>query len=404
MKKKWLFIVLAVLIVICSIIILKGRKEYVVLISLDGFRWDYEQIYDTPGLDAIADKGVRAKSLISAFPTKTFPNHYSIATGLYPDHHGLVNNTFYAPELEMLYRIGNREMVENGDFYDGEPIWSTAARDGLKTASMFWVGTEASINGIQPDFWSSYDGSLDYGSRVDSVIHWLSLPRSERPEFITLYFDEPDATSHDFGPLSFETDSVVNYLDNKIIELSDRINSLPHGKRINLIIVSDHGMGEISNERVLNLKKIIPEEYIEYYYGGNPVILIDPAETCKDSILAILNRTEGVKGWDKENMPAEYHYGTNPRIPPIIAEADSAWSIVWSSRDDYYLRGKGAHGYDPGNTDMHGIFYASGPSFKKGIIHPSFENINIYNLICEILNIEPADNDGDIDLVKDMLK
>ncbi|MCK7537287.1 MAG: alkaline phosphatase family protein [Marinilabiliales bacterium] len=171
--------------------------------------WDYDSIHGTPVLDDIARNGVMAKRLIPSFPTKTFPNHYSIATGLYPDHHGLVNNSFYAPDLDLVYRIGDRAMVANGDFYGGEPMWVTARKQGMKSASFYWVGSEAPIQGIQPDYWKVFDDEVAFGDRVDTVIKWLSLPANRRPHLVTLYFEEPDAISHGYGPVSPETGAVV---------------------------------------------------------------------------------------------------------------------------------------------------------------------------------------------------
>jgi alkaline phosphatase D len=402
--KKYLLPILIVVIIAIIALTVWPRKEYVVLVSMDAFRWDYDQMYSTPNIDKFTINGVKAESLESSYPTKTFPNHYSIATGLYPDNHGLISNTFFAPDLDLLYRIGDRSKVENGDFYGGEPAWVTASKNGIKTASMFWVGSEAPVMGIQPDHWSSYDGSVPYSSRVDSVITWLSLPVKERPRFITLYFDEPDATSHSFGPVSHETDSVVTYLDGVFGDLMHQIGSLKIGKRVNVILVSDHGMGEVSNDRLVNLSTIIPQKYIEYINGSNPVYLIDPVEGFQDSILTILNTTTGVKGYSAATMPEHYHYGKSSRFPGIVAEADSSWSIAASDRSDYYISGRGAHGYDPANRDMHGIFYADGPSFKDGYTTSTIKNIDVYNLICKILRIEPAPNDGDFERVRSLLK
>ena len=233
----------------CSSVRSERETPYVVMVSLDAFRWDYDSIYGTPVLDDIADKGVMAVRLIPSFPTKTFPNHYSIATGLYPDHHGLVNNSFYAPDLDLVYRIGDRAMVSNGAFYGGEPVWITARKAGLKTASFYWVGSEAPVMGMQPDFWKPFDEEVPFSDRVDTVLAWLSLPERKRPHLVTLYFEEPDAVSHVYGPLSPETGSVVRSLDSLMGVLREGISKLPHAKKINLIVLSDHGMAEIDTSR-----------------------------------------------------------------------------------------------------------------------------------------------------------
>jgi len=380
----------------------KPHSSYVVLVSLDAFRWDYDSIYTTPNLKKIAEEGVMAKRLVSSFPTNTFPNHYSIATGLYPAHHGIVNNTFFAPDLGRLYRIGDRSAVENPDFYYGEPIWNTAQKQGALAASFYWVGSEAPVGGIHPYYWKKYDESISYNARIDTVVKWLSYPPAKRPELVTLYFDEPDATGHDYGPVSPETGEVVSLLDSLLGTLREKLSSLPHRDRINLIVLSDHGMSEVSSDRYINLRDIVPARMIKNTYGGNPVVFIEPAEGKKDSVLLLINRTKGVKAWAKETLPERWNYGKSERISAIVAVADSSWYLATRP-----LTGKfrgGAHGYDNRNPDMYGIFYAAGPAFKRGVIVTELDNVDIYNLICKILNLKPAPNDGKIEHILPLLK
>jgi predicted AlkP superfamily pyrophosphatase or phosphodiesterase len=376
----------------------KPFKNYVLLVSLDGFRWDYCKIYNTPNLNRLAKEGVKAERLISSFPTVTFPNHYSIATGLYPDHHGLINNSFPAPDLGLFYRMGDRTAVENPAFYGGEPVWETAEKQGARSASFYWVGSEAR----HPSYWKKYDESVTYEARIDTVIKWLGYPPEKRPELVTLYFDEPDATGHKFGPVSRQTERIVERLDSLMGVLRSKLSGLPEAKKINLIIVSDHGMEAISAERYINLKSLVPDRMIASISGGNPVYLINPSTGKKDSILYLLNKSKGLKAWSKSELPSRWHYGTNLRIPEIVVVADSSWSIG-TRPDGSSLRG-GAHGYDNANSDMYAIFYAAGPSFKKNYKFKELNNVDIYNLICKILNITPAKNDGDPAHIKGMLR
>ena len=376
----------------------KPFKNYVLLVSLDGFRWDYCKIYNTPNLNRLAQQGVKAERLISSFPTVTFPNHYSIATGLYPDHHGLINNSFPAPDLGLFYRMGDRTAVENSAFYGGEPVWETAEKQGARSASFYWVGSEAR----HPSYWKKYDESVTYEARIDTVIKWLGYPPEKRPELVTLYFDEPDATGHKFGPVSPQTKRVVERLDSLMGVFRTKLSMLPEARKINLIIVSDHGMEAISHERYINIKSLVPERMIASISGGNPVYLINPSAGKKDSILYLLNKSKGLKAWSKSDLPSRWHYGTNPRIPEIVVVADSSWSIG-TRPDGSSLRG-GAHGYDNRNSDMYAIFYAAGPSFKKNYKLKELNNVDIYNLICKILNITPAKNDGDPAHIKGMLR
>jgi predicted AlkP superfamily pyrophosphatase or phosphodiesterase len=319
-------------------------KNYVVMVSMDGFRWDYADLYNTPNLDKLAKEGVKADRLIPSFPTVTFPNHYTIATGLYPDHHGLVNNNFPAPDLGLYYRMSDNNVVMNPAFYGGEPIWVTAENQGITSATFFWVGSEAPVKGKQATYWKPYDESISYEARIDTIIKWLSYPPERRPDFVTLYFDEPDATAHDTGPVSPETEKVVERLDSLIGVLRLKLSALPYSKRINLIVLSDHGMGSISPDRYINLRSVVPERMIASIFGGNPVYTMNAAEGKKDSVLYYLNRVKGLKAYAKSEVPVHLHYGTHPRIQDIVVIADSSWSI--GTRPDGSSYRGGAHGYE----------------------------------------------------------
>jgi predicted AlkP superfamily pyrophosphatase or phosphodiesterase len=401
---------IAILVIFSFLVLLSGFrkhgrkpfKNYVILVSLDAFRWDYEKLYKTPNLNKLAHDGVKADRMISSFPTNTFPNHYSIATGLYPDHHGLINNSFQAPDLGLFYRMGDRSAVENAAFYGGEPVWVTAEKQGVRAASFFWVGSEAAPGGIHPTYWKKYDAAVTYESRIDTVIKWLSYPPQKRPELVTLYFDEPDATSHDFGPESPETGRVVQRLDSLLGVLRTKISGLPDAKKINLIVLSDHGMAPVSSERYINLRELVPARMILSIAGSNPFYLINPAQGKKDSILYLINKTKGVRAWGKSEVPAKWHYGTNVRIPEIVVLADSSWSI--GTRPDSSSIKGGAHGFDNSNSDMFSIFYAAGPSFKWNYKFKELNNIDVYNLICRILDITPAKNDGDTKHIRSLLQ
>jgi alkaline phosphatase D len=386
----------------CSNLKPERDKPYVVLVSLDAFRWDYDSIHGTPVLDDIARKGVKATRLIPSFPTKTFPNHYTIATGLYPDHHGLVNNSFYAPDLDKVYRIGDRAMVSNGAFYGGEPMWVTARKQGMKSASFYWVGSEAPVQGIQPDYWKVYDEEVPFGDRVDTVLKWLSLPKNKRPHLVTLYFEEPDAVSHGYGPLSPETGDMVRGLDSLLGVLRTGISRLPNAGNINLIVLSDHGMTEVDGSRYNYIFDTLPQAMVKRIYGGNPVWAVEPAEGKLDSVLLLLNVQQGMKAYKREELPERWHYGTHPRIPQIVLVADPGWTagIRPEPRGDT----RGDHGYDWQCPDMHSIFYAEGPAFKKGFGVDTLYNVDIYNIVTGILGLVPAPNDGDPERISPLLR
>ncbi len=246
MKKQYIFLFIAVifgLLTACQNPQTKSQQQpYLIVVSMDGFRWDYTDSVPTPNFDRLAQKGVHATSMQVSFPSKTFPNHYTLATGLTPDHHGIVNNNFYAPDLDEHYSLGKRSAVEDGRFYGGEPIWNTAKKNGIKTASFFWVGSEANIQGMRPDYWKRYNGKIPFKQRVDTVMHWLNLPAKQRPHLIMWYAHEPDHTGHATGPHSPQTDSVVMLMDELLGYFMDRLAQQPMADSVNVIITSDHGM------------------------------------------------------------------------------------------------------------------------------------------------------------------
>ncbi len=378
-------------------------QPYVVMLSMDGFRWDYASQVPTPNLDYIASHGVKAQAMIPSFPTKTFPNHYSIATGLYPDHHGIIQNTFYANDLHAGYSIGNRQAVENGAFYGGEPIWVTADKQGLRTASYFWVGSEAPIGNLQPDIWKTYEHTFPFPAREDSVIAWLQLPENIRPHLITFYFHEPDAIGHKKGPDSPKTAQVIMHLDSLVGRFLKKLDQLLIQEQVNFIIVSDHGMGNISPERVVFFEDYLNPAWVDTFLGSNPTYLLQPDSGYADSVILALSKVPHIKAWKKSEVPARLHYGTNPRIYDVVLVADSAWSL---GKHKGFSPGRytgGTHGYDNADDDMGAIFYAIGPAFKSGYVQLKFPNVDIYPLLAHLLKLKPAPNDGNFSEVQGML-
>lgn len=405
MNRRLILTALALLVIVAGALLLfirTDREQYVVLVSFDGFRWDYPSLYKTPALDELAAKGVKAASLVPSFPTKTFPNHYTLATGLHPGNHGLVNNTFYAPDLDRIYRMGDRSAVEEGAFYGGEPIWVTAEMQGVTTASFYWVGSEAPVKGIQPTYWKRFDDSVPFASRIDSVVKWLGYEKERRPRFVTLYYEEPDGVAHRAGPVSPETGRIVEHVDSLLGVLVNKLEALPIARRINLIVVSDHGMGQLSPDLYVNLAAIIPQEKIIMSLGGNPTYNMDLEDDYITQALADLNAAEGVTAWHRDSVPQHLHYRNHIRIPDIVIVADSGWSIGMRPDGSSY-RG-GTHGYDPSNSDMHGIFYAAGPVFRRKYNAGELHNVDLYNILAAVLDIDPAPNDGSVDRVEGIFR
>ena len=375
----------------------KSKTPYLLVLSMDGFRWDYIDSFPTPNFHRLVAKGVKAKSLIPSFPSVTFPNHYTMATGLYPDHHGIVHNSFYDSTLHTTYRLGDRKTVEDGRFYGGEPIWVSAENQNVRAASFYWVGSEA--QGMHPTYWKQYDKKVTFEQRIDTVIQWLTLPENNRPHLVMFYYDQPDKVSHETGPFSPETRAMVMRMDTLAGIFLDKIEKLSIHNQLNVIFTSDHGMGEISNIRKIILDDYIKKEWCLRITGHNPVFMLDAKAGCTDSIFGILTAVPHMKVWKKHNVPSQLHFGSNARIGELIVLADSAYALGWQGDK---TENAGAHGYDPVNTDMHGIFFASGPAFKKGYLTSSFENIHLYSIFASTLHLKPAPNDGNINQVKDI--
>jgi len=371
------------------------------MLSLDGFRWDYPEQAETPNLDYIASQGIKAQSLIPSFPTKTFPNHYTMATGLYPDHHGIVQNSFYDPELDRRYKISDRNAVEDPVFYGGEPIWVTAEKQGITSASFFWVGSETAVQGIQPTFWKRYVHDFPFEQRIDTVIYWLSLPEEKRPRLVLWYMHEPDAIGHDYGPGHPEVIRQVEYLDSLVGVFLDKVKKLPYAGEINIIVTSDHGMGPTSKEKTVYLKNYISKEWFETIEGHSPNLIFKARPEFYDTAWQVLSNIPNVSVWKHGEVPERLHYGHHIRTLDFILVADSAWQVTTGERISY---DGGAHGYDNANTDMHAIFYAAGPAFIHNPDYPSFYNVDLYILLATILGLNPAETDGSAIRIQGMLK
>ena len=374
-----------------------SKDAYVVLVSMDGFRWDYEKQFNLPNLKQIAKEGVHAKSMKPSYPSKTFPNHYSIVTGLYPDHHGIINNVFYDAALNESFSLSSNAKNDSR-FYGGNPIWNLAEQQGIKTASFFWPGSD--IDKRNPSYFKNYNGKIPYGARIDTVMKWLQLPEKQRPHLVTLYFDEPDHTGHNFGPLSQENKKMVIKMDSVMGELSRRLDQLAIGKQINLIIVSDHGMADISNDKKVAVLDYLKPEWLGYKEVINPIMSLQAKPGFNDSIANTLKKVPHIKFWKSNEVPRRLHYGTNPRAHDFVIEAEKGYSLV--SKESTHIKG-GTHGYDNNEKDMHAIFYAKGPAFKINKTVKTFPNISVYPLIAHILGLQIGEIDGKFSEVKNML-
>ncbi|MCB0675292.1 MAG: alkaline phosphatase family protein [Saprospiraceae bacterium] len=389
-----------------------GQAEgspYLILISLDGFRHDYVELLQPPRLSAAIEGGVRTEGLIPCYPSKTFPNHYSIATGMYPENHGLVNNSFYDPSRGEKYTTGNREAVQDGTWYGGTPLWVNAERAGMISASYFFVGSEADIQGVRPSYYYLYDQSVTHEQRVDQVVDWLTLPEGQRPHFITLYFPDMDDAGHFYSPAPDSLRAPLMKLDATLGNLFDRVAELD--LPVNYIVVSDHGMTTILRENMLNYDALLSEiETVEMAANGSLLHLYFSDEEAKKKALDQLEDKEGhFQAYSREDFPYYRENLGQERVGDVLIAADFGYYFVNSRAWNFFQRSdrnsKGEHGFPPKNPDMHGIFYAFGPAFREGLTIPAFENIHIYPLVCEILGLDtPEEVDGRLEVLQPILK
>ena len=385
------------------------EKPYLILISLDGFRWDYIEKYNPPYLSNFIKNGVKAESLIPSYPSKTFPNHYTIATGLYPDRHGIIGNSFYSYKKNLTYKIGNREMVEDGSFYGGTPIWVLADKASMVSASYFFVGSEANIQGIKPTYYYSYDASVKNDVRITQALDWLDLPLKNRPHLITMYFSDMDDIGHRFGPNNEEEIKKTLFnLDENLGNLFKGVDAT--GLPINIIIVSDHGMTTLSTSNYIPIEDIENDSLYATIDNG-AIVNIHPKNNMQtDSIIQYLKQKENnFKVYKTKNTlgfeynPKNKDWGAIQIIPDFGYYFSKRQSI--ESRKKNAITTVGVHGYDPKYKDMHGIFYANGSAFKKGYVIPSVKNIHIYPLMCKILGLDiPSNIDGNLNQLESVLK
>lgn len=377
----------------------------VVMVSFDGMRHDMLDRAATPHFDRLARAGVRASGLIPGYPSKTFPNHYSLATGLYPARHGLVDNAFYDPVLAASFRLGDAEAVGDGRWYGGEPLWVTAEAQGVRTASFFWVGTEAEIGGVRPSRFKTYDGSFPYEARVDSVLSWLSLPPDERPRLVMLYFSEPDNTGHGHGPDAAAVDSAVAHMDGLLGRLLDGLDGLSDGDEIHRVIVSDHGMIAVPTDRVVFLDDAVALDGIRVMNNTTQALLYFDGDTARIAGVqrALGERLAHASAYRPGETPARWRYRDNDRIGDLVVAADPGW--ILRTRSGRPWGGGGMHGWDPGHPDMHGIFLAAGPRIEPGSHVPAFENVHVYPFVARLLGIEPAAGiDGRLSVLEGVLR
>jgi len=382
------------------------------LVSIDGYRYDYIQRGLSPTLEMLARNGVQAASMQPSFPSLTFPNHYTIVTGLRPDRHGIVNNTMFDPQLGK-FSLGNRAAVADGRWWaEGVPLWETARLHGLHAATMFWPGSEAAIRGHHPDEWKPFDAAVTPDQRVDQILAWLDLPPAQRPSFLTLYFDAVDHAGHVYGPDTPQVDDKLRETDEAMARLVRGLRQRGLFERINLIVLADHGMAAVPAANNVLIDRLIPLGQVQLVSTGilagfNPASDSAAARSDFARIEKQLEQPQAhMQCWDKTRVPARLAYGTNPRVPQLLCLANVHWRITTT---DNLVRHNGElnlgeHGFDNADPLMQALFVAHGPAFRAGAKVPAFPNVDVYPLMAHLLGLPAAANDGDYGAVKDMLK
>lgn len=380
------------------------QKPYVIFISADGFRYDYIEKYNAKNLKKLSKKGVWAKEgMYPSYPSSTFPNHYSLVTGMFPAHHGIVDNVFYDPARDEKYIIGTATNLD-GSWYGGMPLWGLAETQGMMAASLFWVGSESEA-GARPSYYYPYHEKFNDDQKINIILKWLTLPENKRPHFITLYFPEVDHAGHRFGPDAVETEKAVKFIDDAIGKLTKNLAAL--NLPINFVFVSDHGMIEVEPENYIPMPEIDDEKYITI--NGSTIFRIYARDTCDILPLyreLILDNSKDYEVYLAENMPEQLYHSVREdslrRIGDIILIPKGVKIFVDPKRG----ASRGKHGFDSYEIpEMKATFMAWGPAFKSKLKINSFENIHIYPLVAKILGLEiPEDIDGEYQVLKEVLK
>jgi len=386
-------------------------KPTVILVSIDGFRYDYLDIYKPKALNKLAKEGVRAKWMTPSFPSKTFPNHYTIATGLLPAHHGIVANNIYDSDFDAVFRLDKREEVENPRWWLGEPIWVTAEKQGQTSAAYFFPGTETKIKGTRPTFWKHYDATKPNKTRVDTILGWLDQPKSKRPTFLTLYFSDVDDAGHAFSPESKEAGKAVRRVDKMIRRLVRGLKRRKIYQKVNLIILSDHGMAKVDQRNLIMLEEMFDSNLAKHVFWVGEFLQIFPRKGNENQIYNSIKSKlpPQAKIYRKSEIPKRYRYRNNHRIAPLVVLPKTGWRIKIPQRFIMVKNNRsqekpiGSHGYDNFDKSMRALFIGHGEAFKKGYVSEPFQNIEVYNLMCKILGLKPAKNDGNFEKVKALL-
>ena len=367
-------------------------KPRVILVSLDGFRWDFLDRFDAPALRRLGESGARAERLVPSFPTVTFSNHYSIATGMRPGRHGIVGNRFLDRNEGRGYSFRDRNDVEDGTWYGGEPIWVTAEKQGMTTAAYFFAGTEADVAGVRPTRWHRFSPGIPAIERVDAALAWLAEPEATRPHLVLLYFEHVDAVGHVHGSDAPETAAAVRDVDALIGRLMSGIAGLPDSENVYLVVVSDHGLRDVRTQAApFIVDDVVDLAGADMVAAGSYMLLYlaDPAAApaARDRINAAWSSG---RAYLPAETPTTWEASENPRFGDLILVADPGYLVLPRIRAAQPVDRAG-HGWAPEDPAMHGILLMAGPGIPPGTRLPAVGNIDLYPLLARMLGVQPAE-------------
>ncbi|KAM4633755.1 ectonucleotide pyrophosphatase/phosphodiesterase family member 5 [Polymixia lowei] len=375
-------------------------RPKLLLVSFDGFRWDYVDRVPTPNFHDLMHEGVTVQKVENAYITKTFPNHYSLVTGLYAETHGIVANEMYDPVLNRSFSMETDSMYDPRWWEEAEPLWVTSQKAGRRSGAVMWPGSDVEIHGMYPNHYLPYNASVPFKTRVEQIIQWFSAPEEEAVDFGVLYWEEPDESGHNLGPESSLMDVIIADIDDKLGFLRNELKKAGLYERVNLVVTSDHGMTQLSSEKIIELDEYVSRD-LYTWVDKSPVVGILPKEGKFEEVYKLLvDANPYMTVFKKENVPEHLHYRHNVRIMPILIEAQEGWTIMQNKTGSFML---GNHGYSSSLPSMHPVFVARGPAFRQKYVKTSMRSVDLYPLMCHILSLHPLPNNGSLSNVQDLL-
>lgn len=385
----------------------QGQRDHVakdrsklLLVSFDGFRWDYIYRVPTPNFKSIINEGVMVKQVESAYITKTFPNHYTLVTGLYAETHGIVANEMYDPVLNQSFSMETDSIYESQWWDEAVPLWVSIQKAGGRSGAAMWPGSDVKIHGMFPNRYLLYNSSVSFETRVERIIEWFSAPKEEAVDFGVLYWEEPDESGHSLGPQSPSMDAVIADIDEKLGFLMNELKKAGLYEKVNLIVTSDHGMAQLFSDNIIELDEYVSRD-LYTWVDKSPVVGILPKEGKLEEVYSkLVDANPNMAVYKKEDIPERFHYQHNARIMPILVEAKEGWTIMQNRTGPFML---GNHGYDNTIRSMQPVFVARGPAFRQHYKKTSIRSVDLYPLMCHILSIPPLPNNGSLLNIKDLL-